>query len=62
MAKILFLIPIVILPLYWNYIMKDATQHTSHNAYCCLSGVKADSKEQIKNILKNPIKFYWVNI
>ena len=56
-AKILFLIPIVILPLYWNYIMKDTTQYTSHNAYCCLSGVKADSKEQIKNILKNPINF-----
>ena len=41
----------------WNYLVRDATNYTSHKAYCCTSGIQADPKGQISYITRHPDQF-----
>lgn len=48
---------LLVLVFGWNYIVRDATNYTSHKAYCCTKGVQADSKNQVLYILNHPDQF-----
>lgn len=41
----------------WNYLVRDATNLTSKNAYCCTKGVEANSKQQLAFIARHPDAF-----